>query len=63
MLEYDKLVTRALLTNEKGEVLVGLRPKDKFWILPGGKPDPRESLRTCIRREIRRARSIMCDQR
>lgn len=50
-----KEVTRALIINEKGEVLIGLRARGagaNLWALIGGKIDSEESAEACVIREV-----------
>ena len=49
----------ALITNRKGEILIGQdtnskkKPYPGFWNLPGGKLEKGESTEDCIKREIK----------
>lgn len=50
------LVVAAVIVNEKGEVLIQKRPKDKpfadFWEFPGGKVEAKEDERLALVREL-----------
>jgi A/G-specific adenine glycosylase len=52
---YD--VTAAVIRHTDGQLLIAQRPPDGMlgglWEFPGGKREPGESLRDCLRREIR----------
>jgi A/G-specific adenine glycosylase len=52
---YD--VTAAVTRREDGRILIARRPPESMlgglWEFPGGKREPGESLRECLRREIR----------
>lgn len=51
----NRIVTRALLYDVNGRVLVGLRARGigaGQWALLGGKPEPGEPLRACVQREV-----------
>ncbi len=50
-----KKVSRAIILNEKGEVLLGMRIRNKGegqWALIGGKPDEGESPEDAVVREV-----------
>jgi len=47
-----RIAVRALLFNEKNELLVVQHHKSTFWALPGGKIENKESLKECLAREI-----------
>ena len=47
-----RIAVRALLFNEKNELLVVQHHKSNFWALPGGKIENKESLKECLAREI-----------
>ncbi|HID92214.1 TPA: NUDIX hydrolase [Candidatus Gracilibacteria bacterium] len=49
-----RIAVRALIFNEKGELLVVQHRKSDFWALPGGKIEEslKEDLQSCIKREI-----------
>lgn len=49
-------VTRAIIVNEKNEVLIGLRARgagENLWALVGGKFDPDETPEMCVLREVK----------
>ncbi len=51
----ERVVTRAIITNDKGEVLLGLRARGhgaKQWALVGGKPDENETAVEALKREV-----------
>ncbi len=50
-----RIAVRALIFNEKEEILVVQHRKSDFWALPGGKIEDslKEDLKACIKREIR----------
>jgi 8-oxo-dGTP diphosphatase len=49
-------VTAAIILDDRGRVLVGLRPADKrlggLWEFPGGKLEPGETPEACLAREL-----------
>lgn len=59
-----KIVGTAIITNEKGEILVGKRPQGKalagMWEFPGGKQEEGETIEQCIMREIYEELNVHC---
>ena len=56
-----KEVTRAIIVNKKGEVLVGKRARGKgvnLWAIIGGKVDPDEIPEDCVIREVQEELSV-----
>jgi 8-oxo-dGTP pyrophosphatase MutT (NUDIX family) len=52
----ERKVTRAIITNEVGNVLLGKRGRgvgENQWALVGGKPDPGETEEQAVIREVR----------
>lgn len=48
-----KPATSAIITNERGEILLHHRTDNNSWGLPGGTMDPGESIAACLIREVK----------
>lgn len=59
-----KIVGTAIITDEKGRILIGQRPEGKalagLWEFPGGKQEEGETIEQCIVREIREELDVCC---
>lgn len=59
-----KIVGTAIITDEKGRILIGQRPEGKalagLWEFPGGKQEEGETVEECIVREIREELDVCC---
>ncbi len=59
-----KIVGTAIITDDKGRILIGQRPEGKalagLWEFPGGKQEEGETVEQCIIREIREELDVRC---
>lgn len=59
-----KIVGTAIITDEKGRILIGQRPEGKalagLWEFPGGKQEDGETVEQCIVREIKEELDVCC---
>lgn len=56
-----KITTRALIFNQEKKLLTVQHHGSSFWSLPGGKIDPNEDLKSCLKREIFEELGIQCE--
>ncbi len=59
-----KIVGTAIITDDKGRILIGQRPEGKalagLWEFPGGKQEEGETVEQCIVREISEELDVHC---
>ena len=48
-----KRVTNCILVNQRDEVLLLKKPRRNWWVAPGGKMEPGETILEAVRREFR----------
>lgn len=50
--KYPITCVATFVINEKNQLLIGWRPQDQIWSLPGGKIDWQEKVKNAIAREL-----------